>query len=367
MKRPLTFVFLILILSSPSISAHRDKRDEKARGQKIERTISADANVWISVCLASGSISVHGWDRNEVRAHSSEAAEIQFQRDEPNSSKAAKKISLLVLDKMPGAKHGGPCESFSELELDVPRGATVQLKTRDSDISVVDVATIYANTQNGDVEIEHASKSVDAGTIGGAISLKTSSGSISLHSAGGSIDADNVRPTEAGDSFEATSLGGDITLNHIGHTQVKARTLNGSLCLTGALAHGGRYDLRTTSGDLNLTLPADSSFKVIANFSQSAEVITDFPLTLLPQPSVHPMPAPAPFPAPSPSANSTPPEPPVAVDEEGGRAKVKTKKSGTIVIDLPSFALRRIEGIHGTGDATLILASFSGTIHLHKK
>ena len=363
-------IVLLLIVSSIAAPAGTDKRDEKKRGSKVERTIAADPAVSVSACLMSGSITVHGWDRNEVRARSTEAVEIQFRRkDESADANPAKKIEVLVADKAQGPEPANSCESFSEIELDVPRGATVQLQTRDSDISVVGVATVYVSTQNGDVDVERATRAVDAGTIGGSISLKDSSGRINLHSAGGSIEASDVRPAEAGDTFEAGSVGGDLTLERVSHAQLSAHTLNGSLCLTGPLAHGGRYNVRTISGDLTLTLPSDSSFKLSARFSQRAEIITDFPITLLPQSSVHSNPsasasasaAPSPSTAPAPAPGPAPKGDPAHVV-----TKVKTNK-GTIVVDIPNYASRRLEGICGSGDATIELASFSGTIHLRKQ
>lgn len=363
-------VLLLLIFSSSSVLAHTDKRDEKGRGSKVERTIAVDQHVTVSACSVSGGITVHGWDRNEVRVRSSEAAEIKFQRkDEGAAASPARKIELLILDKEPGPIQPGFCESSSEIELDVPRGATVQLRTRDSDISVFDVATAYVNTQNGDVTIEHATTLVEAGSIGGGISLKDSSGRINLHSAGGSIEASDVRPAEAGDTFEARSLGGEITLNRVTHAQLSAHTLNGSLSVTGPLAHSGRYNFRTMSGDMTLTLPEDSSFQLSARFSQKAEIITDFPLTLIPQSSAQPGPAPAAIvvapvaPAAS-AASPLDPTPPNDPPEVVVRIKTKTR---TVIVDVSSVTLRRLEGIHGSGDAKLELASFSGTIHLQKQ
>jgi hypothetical protein len=363
-------ILLLLMFSSAPALAHADKRDVKGRGSKVERTVPADPHVTVSACSVSGGITVHGWDRNEVRVRSAEAAEIKFQRKDPGAEASpVRKIELLILDKEQGPTQPGFCESSSEIELDVPRGATVQLRTRDSDISVFEVATAYVNTQDGDVMIEQATTLVDAGSIGGGISLKDSSGRINLHSAGGSIEASDVRPADAGDTFEARSLGGEITLDNVTHAQLSAHTLNGSLSVTGPLARRGRYNFRTMSGDITLTLPEDSSFQVSARFSQRAEIITDFPLTLIPQPSAPAAPAAAPaavVPV-SPPASAAP-QADSAHEKDSSEviAKIKTKK-GTVVVDVSSVTLRRLEGIHGSGDAKLELASFSGTIHLQKQ
>ena len=44
--------------------------------QPVERTLAAEANVAVKVCVASGSITVRGWERPEVRARSTDLAEL---------------------------------------------------------------------------------------------------------------------------------------------------------------------------------------------------------------------------------------------------------------------------------------------------
>ncbi|HXD31926.1 MAG TPA: DUF4097 family beta strand repeat-containing protein [Pyrinomonadaceae bacterium] len=371
--RTTLILLTLLFMSAVALGYPRKadtKRDERRRGQKVDRKSPADSQVSVSVCISSGSITVKGWDRNEVQARSSEAADIVLRRKDAGAGPPTK-MEVRVTDKESGASSGDPCEAYSDLVLSVPQGATVQLQTRDSDIEVSDVAVVYVQTQNGDVTIERASKIVEAATIGGGISLRDSQGRISLHSASGTIDAADVKPAESSDTFDAKSLGGDITLDHITHAHLTANTLNGGLCVSGPLAAGGRYNFRTMSGDMTLTIPENSSFQLSARYSQQAEIITDFPITVLSQTNAKPAPVvtPAPAPKPAPGASSSEPVVPAPVVVEVNPdvvTKIKTKK-GTVVVDLSALSLRRLEGIHGSGDAKLELSSFSGTIHLQKQ
>jgi DUF4097 and DUF4098 domain-containing protein YvlB len=93
-------------------------------------------------------------------------------------------------------------------------------------------------------------------------------------------------------------------------------TLSGTIRLTGPLARGGRYDLKTNSGDVVLKLPDDASFQVTAKVSVSGEIVTDFPLKLV----------------------------------DTSSAVVSHSLTGT----------------YGTGDATINVASFSGTVRLRR-
>jgi hypothetical protein len=363
--------------------------DAEASGeQPVERTIAANPSVAVKVCVASGSITVHGWDRKEVRARSTDVAEIEFQHE----GEPASKIQLLIADRAQGPGRTTSCLSFSDVDLDVPRGAAVQLQTRDGDINVADVATAYVNTQNGDVSIERASKAVDAGTVGGVIYLKDSSGSVNLHSVGGNIEASGVRPGEASDTFDASSVGGDIMLEQVAHARLNARSLNGSLNMIGPLAHEGHYGFKTISGDVTLTLPVNASFKLSAKLSRTAEIITDFPITLMSYAtapvSVSPMPNAVPAPAAAPQAPSrysvtpvprpepgTPPPPPAEAgppsitpdspeNPQKGVAK-KGPKAPHVLVE--GYPLRRLDGVCGSGDAFIDIGSFSGTVHLKKQ
>ena len=386
MSRTLILLLTLVSLCSVAVARHDNrtrKDDEKRKHEtKIERSLATDPQVVVSICVSSGNIKVNGWSNNEVRVSSVEAGEIELKRKDVGTG-AVQKMDVRVRDKQNETTSGDPCDAYSDIEVNVPRGATVQLQTRDSDIDVENVAVVYANTQNGNIDVERATRLVEAATIGGGISLRDSTGRISAHSAGGTIEAVNVRPLDRTDVFEARSLGGEISLDHVAHTQVSANTLNGSLRVEGPLAAHGRYNFRTMSGDLTLSLPAESSFQVSARYSQGAEVITDFPITLtslttakraaspgavvapaavgVPAPVVKPMPAPGAPPATPPDPKAVPAE-----DAEDGMVKVKTKK-GMVVVNMAGLSMRRIDGVCGTGDAKLELASFSGTIHLQRQ
>jgi Putative adhesin len=324
--------------------ARTDKHTKKVSGPTVERVMAANPNVAVSVCLVSGDIKVHGWDRNEVRVRSSDADAIEFRRSAgEREADPAKEITVLLSD-MP--HRSGPCSADADIELDVPRGAIVRLQTRDGNIQVIDVSTVSATAQAGDLDLGGVKRSVEAHTIGGNISLKNSTGSTRLYSVGGSIEVRGVGPAAARDSFEAATVGGDITLEKVGFVQLKARTVDGALSLTGPLAVGGRYELMTISGDISLALPADSSFRVDATLSRGGELVTEFPLKMSTE-------------ANSPSSQSSRRSGPPAKGDLTIDPDVLTRGSG--------HGLQRINGVYGTGDALITASSFSGTIHLRKE
>ncbi len=309
----------VLIISCHAAVARPDKHKPKADDQEVERTTAADPKVVLSVCLGSGNITVHGWDRNQVHARMSDGMQIDFQPSGASNSAPPKELSL-GMNGEPGPSKR--CLPFGNLELDVPREATVNVQGGDAEINASGVAKVSINTQNGAVTVERVTGAVDVNTLGGEITVVNSQGAIKVHSVGGDIEVHDVRPRAPEDVCEVGNVGGDITLAQISHSQVKVNTVGGDLDFSSALARGGRYNFQTISGDLSLTLPPDSSFRL--NATLQGEVDSDFPLTF-------------------PSSN---------VEETDSTSR-----------HLP----KRIEGTYGTGDALITLSSFNGSIQLRKK
>ena len=272
----LAFAASVFADSSLSRSVRRDDDGD----QKVERTIAVDPAVAVSLCVTSGNITVRGWDRNEVTARSADAVQIDLRKPEEMPAGTVKKLEVVVFNKAETGKPQGKCQAYSDLDLNVPKGATVLVQTRDGDIRIGEVASAYAGTQNGDIEVEQISRSIEVGSIGGSICIKDSTGRVSVSSAGGSIDAANLRPVETNDTLEVVTTSGDISLTNVTHKDINTKTVSGNLTLTGPLAAAGRYWFNSFSGDVTLALPANSSFKLMAKVSENGEIITDFPLTL---------------------------------------------------------------------------------------
>jgi hypothetical protein len=353
MKYPRTFKFLIVPAASIGLSAafaggaiaRSDKHTKNLSGPVVERVIAADPGATVSACLVSGDIKVHGWDRNEVRARSNGAAAIEFRRPAGGrESEPAKEITVLVADT--SAHRSGACSLNGDLELDVPRGATVRLQTRDGNIQVFDVSMVSAAAQAGDLTLEGVKRSVEARSIGGNVALRNSTGSTKLHSVGGNIEARDVGSTAAGDTFEATTVGGDITLEKTVFAGLEAKTVSGTLSLSGPLAVGGRYDFKTISGDITLTLPPDSSFRLDAKLSRGGELVTEFPLRITTEPG------------------GTSPQ---SSRRSGPAAKGDSSIDAEALVKGSSYGSQHINGVYGTGDALITAYSFSGAIKLRKK
>ena len=346
----------LLFSLAGSTPAHDEKKSSQP-GEKIERSLPVDAQATVTLCVASGSLKVRGWDKSEVRVRSLGAEQVDFRRIDKtkDSSKPASRVDVMVLNKAGVSNPRLDCQAFADVDMEVPLGATVQVQTRDGDITITGVSGAYAGSQSGDITIERASKLVEAGSVGGSISLKESSGRINLSSAGGWIEVVNVKPANTEDTFEVGTVSGDIQLDRVSVAKVTAKTVSGTVTMTGPLAKSGWYGFTNMTGDIVLGLPADASFQLQAKVSERNNIVSDFKMTYLSDPPPPPgMPKPAPTPKPAvkkPLPKNGPVIAPIIIERQGQPSQ---------------FVLRRVNAICGTGDATISVNSFGGTVRLKK-
>ena len=352
----------LLFSLAGSTPAH-DEKNSGQPGEKIERSLPVDAHAIVTLCVASGALKVRGWDKNEIRVRALGAQHVDFRRIDKtkDTSKPPTRVDVMVLNRAGLANPRLDCQAFADVDMEVPAGATVQVQTRDGDIAIAGVAGAYAGSQSGDITIERAAKLVEAGSVGGSISLKDSSGRINLSSAGGWIEVVNVRPANAEDTFEVGTVSGDIQLDRVSVRKVTAKTVNGTVTMTGPLAKSGWYGFTNMTGDVVLALPADASFQLQAKVSERHDIVSDFKLTYVNDPPPPPTPQPSPRVHVMPKVQVTP------------KAKAKPP-SGPVVAPIiverqvtpAPFVLRRVNAICGSGDATISVNSFGGTVRLKK-
>ena len=355
-------------------------KSDPAAGQKIERSMPVSPQLTVTLCVASGRLTVRGWDKNELRVRSTNAGYVELRRIDKakDPSTPAWRIDVMVSHSAAQMNSKLDCQARADVDMEVPLTATVQVQTRDGDISIVGVASAYAGSQNGNIAIARATKVVEAGSVGGSISLRDSSGRVNLNSAGGIVEVANVKPAAIDDTFEVGTVSGDIQLDRVSNPKVNAKTVNGNVTMTGPLARSGHYAFTNMTGDVILALPHDASFHLMAKVSEKRDIVSDFVLKYLEVPSppaMKPLVTPSPAPAPKPGAVGGPKK----VEVIGGAKKSEVKghtpqKPGPVITPGPavrppvvvSHVLRRVTAVCGTGDATISVASFGGTVRLKK-
>jgi DUF4097 and DUF4098 domain-containing protein YvlB len=149
-----------------------------------------------------------------------------------------------------------------------------------------------ARSQNGSILVNDVGGDVDAGSISDNITVTNARGLVAANTVSGSIivrQADEgVRATtvsgrvdisDAKGRIEANSVSESINLSNLDSRGVVASCISGSVRFGGTLSGDGVYNFGSHSGDVILTLPADSSFRLTAR-SNSGSINTDFPCQL---------------------------------------------------------------------------------------
>lgn len=309
--------------TSPTHPTSMSRSTSVASGTtQSDETVTTET-VNVTLGMKRGRIQIRGWDRRQVRAVASgEGARVELRRRslDGNPASPATHVEVVVFDMTKHEREDDEDDTGSSVVLEVPRGAIVYVKTHEGDVEVDGVAEAHVATIGGRIVARHISRATDASSVGGDVTLEDSSGRAYLHSVGGVIEARDIRAVDGSDSLKIKSISGDVILTRIGPARIEASAISGELKLLGPLARGGVYSFTTTIGDVTLLLPADSSFKLNAKVSERGEIVTEFPLKY-----------------------------------SGDAAPFSHLKVGRLV------------GTYGTGDATINLVSFSGTLRLRKK
>lgn len=298
-------LFQLWLLAIMPAMIYAQQADSKSKVRGTEKTIAATPNVTLSIISKGGGIKVRGWERDEVRVSSATERQIEFQRtDETNAKNSATLIQVTV-------------SGFEgDINVDVPRGATVKIILTLGSVSVEDVASAYIEAQTGGITLRRISRLVEATSVG-SILLKDSSGMIRLKSVGGTIEVSNVRSIDKSDRVQISSVSGDVLLERADYARIETETVSGNILLLSSPAKETICNFNTTTGDLTLNLTSNTSFQVSVTVGENGKIINEFPLKL--------------------TGNNN------------------------------SKGSRRLAGSYGTDGSTFNLASFSGQVHLRRK
>jgi hypothetical protein len=237
-----------------------------------EKSIAVDANINISLCVSEGKLKINGWERNEIRAFVNGGSQVGFTILQ---KKNANPVWVKVLGFDPTTNtnketNSDECLSGDEIELDVPRNATVNVKSSVSEMMISSVAKVTVENGGGDVFLYNIARGIEAKTYEGDVTVENSSGAMSLFSTTGNIIAFDVSPSEIGDIFKAKTSNGAIMLKNVGQRQIEANSNSGSINFNGDFLNGGQYSFGTSNGAITLNIPQNSSSNVNASYGFGA-------------------------------------------------------------------------------------------------
>lgn len=267
----------------------------------------------------SGRITITGWERETVQAtatgtHRAEAVSVRI-------TEATSPAEALLITPETGSGR-------INLEVKVPHYAGVELVTSSGDVEVTDfngpiavdsgsgsvnvnhVDSLEVRARSGDVIVNNVSGQATLANVSGDIIAKSIKGDLTAQVRSGNVRVEDVvgllnititngglTVQNAGSDVRVASISGDITVQ-CAKGSVEANTTSGSITLTGidgdvkanttsqdimwtgALHSGGRYHMKSLSGEVRMVIQADSPSFTATLASYSGEIETDFPLKL---------------------------------------------------------------------------------------
>ena len=225
----------------------------------VNRNLPLSSGGRVELSNVAGSVTVRGWDRNEVQLTGSLG---DGQRLEVENS--TNRVALKVVYPQNGHSSRG-----AVLELRVPRAAQLQTSTVSAmvDVSEVDLRRLQSSTVSGSITANGRAGEAELTTVSGAIRSQLQTPRLETRTVSGGI---NVTGGSGGE-VSANTVSGGITLDLAKVQRLSAESVSGSLGVRSAgLQPGGRVNLETVSGSVSLSLPASTSAQLkVSTFSGS--------------------------------------------------------------------------------------------------
>ncbi len=161
----------------------------------------------------------------------------------------------------------------------VPAGIRVILRSISGNIRATGVkGGLDAETISGDVIVADGANPQRAKTVSGRIELDgvARADLVDLSSISGDIVArrSTVR------RVQASTVSGRVTLTDVACDAASLKALSGEVAFAGPLAKAGRYEFKSHSGDVRLTLAGDAGFELDAR-TFSGRIDSDLPITIV--------------------------------------------------------------------------------------
>ena len=173
---------------------------ETAAQKKFSRSYPATKNVRLELSNRSGTVTVEGWERQEVS--------IRADMEHPAANIAPQSLSGKILINLVKDNQGRGEVGSVNFTIRVPYSSSVDIQTAMGNLSVTNVQGMLVRAK--------------------------------------------------------ISTEGDITLTNIGAANVKAENIIGDIFFDGVVHSGGIYSFSSMRGNINLRIPSNSSFQLVA-------------------------------------------------------------------------------------------------------
>jgi hypothetical protein len=262
---------------------------QRPAGPQIEETFSrtvplGSRGAFELSTAAAGDVVIIGVEGSTVRISATKRAR------HPNESVARTALQAVTTRVV---ERGGFIEALTEVTertevpvfvdylVSVPSDANVSLRTFGGTLRVSNVrGELRADALAGDVALSGMSRIRNAKAFAGNLTISDSDAQdVNAETLGGTLQVRNVRAR----TIELSSVGGPILAADIQCDRCTMTSVSGPIELSGPLTAGGRYEMRSNSGDIRLYPTGSTGFDLEA-ITLPNRVRSEFPLKTDPTP-----------------------------------------------------------------------------------
>lgn len=222
-----------------AVAAEQQKREVSRSGQA-----SADGTVQIE--NIAGSLKIVGWAQERIEVSGTLGADVEDLEFDAGRNSVIKVVY---------PRHQKSIDEGADLVINLPAGSRVEIDGVSCPIEIADVTgKVYAASVSGDVTVQGDPSSVEAESISGGVTVKGGCRQIDAKSISGA-----VRVAAETAAIEASTVSGSLDLQADLFEELSVESVTGETEVAGALAERGTFRFDLHSGDLTLTIPADTS------------------------------------------------------------------------------------------------------------
>lgn len=228
---------LVLAVAAPVVAADRE----------VKESGPASAEGMVMIENVSGSVTVVGWDKNEISLEGTLSGDIEELEFETGSKKSRIKVVWPKKNKnVKGEAH---------LVINVPAGSHLEVEGVSAWVEVSEVTgTVEAESVSGDVTVTGECEELEAESISGDVYVEGGAPEVEISSISGKVKA-----TGKVSEVDAQTVSGSIVLDFESFLGLNVESVAGYAKVKGDLDGDGSFNLDLHSGDLILAVPASVS------------------------------------------------------------------------------------------------------------
>lgn len=250
--------------------------------ERVTRTLKIGPNGQLDLANVSGDIVVTGGGGDEVKLEA-----VKRGRG-ATEAEAKDQLTLMTVEITERAGRADVRARYKEGERHVhvsvdytvtaPAGTRVIVRSVSGDVKVTGIkGELDAESVSGDITVAEAGQLARAKTVSGDVDIKGAAAEsvLDVSSVSGDVAARGVKARRV----EVSSVSGNAELTDVTCEAAAMKSVSGDVVFTGSLAKAGRYEFKSHSGDVRVTIPGDVGFELEAS-TFSGTINSDLPLTV---------------------------------------------------------------------------------------